>query len=139
MTESGKVRGVEFERGTDDFSFRRLSPEYCSCSVCHGLGAVIEIEYVKRDYANRNGKICGTLQKHERSLCICDACLDNAKQIMKKTLPNFELKRPTGRWMDAEEAVCWCSICGCRAEEVSNYCPDCGAAMRRAENERKKM
>ena len=39
-------------------------------------------------------------------------------------------ERKTGLWMDPEQMICWCSICGCRAEEVSNYCPDCGALMR---------
>lgn len=46
------------------------------------------------------------------------------------SLPSVEPERKTGLWMDPEQGICWCSICGCQAEEVSNYCPDCGAQMR---------
>lgn len=86
MKESGKVRGVEFERETDDFSFRRLKPEYSACSVCHGLGAVLEIEYVRRNYADVDGLICGTLQKHTRSVWLCEKCIENAREKMKEDL-----------------------------------------------------
>lgn len=71
--------GAEYKRTSNDFHFRWLEQDNCVCSICHGIGAKIEFEYVTRDYAsnNRKGKICKTLQAHRHSFWICPTCLTN--------------------------------------------------------------
>ena len=71
--------GAEYKRTPNDFGFRRLKQDNCVCSICHGTGAVIEFEYVTRNYesARRKGKICKTLQAHGHSFWICPHCIEN--------------------------------------------------------------
>ena len=71
--------GAEYKRTPNDFRFRRLEQDNCVCSICHGTGAVIEFEYVTRNYASarRKGKICKNLQAHGHSFWICQYCIDN--------------------------------------------------------------
>ena len=75
--------GVEYKRTANDFHLRRLKQENCCCSICHGIGAKWEFRYVIRNYASPRvkGKICKTLQAHERSFWICQECLDNMMNI----------------------------------------------------------
>ena len=89
MTEQGTDRhGAEYKRTTNDFRFRLLEQDNCVCSVCHGIGAKIELRYVTRnsESARRRGKICKTLQAHEHSFWICQRCLDNMKAIAGLTI-----------------------------------------------------
>lgn len=53
---------------------------------------------------------------------------------MLNGLPSAERR---GRWQKNEQYVFICSICGCEAycdefgeQELSTYCPDCGALMK---------
>ena len=71
--------GAEYKRTPNDFVFRRLKQDNCICSICHGTGAVMEFEYVTRNYesARRKGKICKTLQAHGHRFWICPHCIDN--------------------------------------------------------------
>lgn len=83
MTEQGIDRyGAEYKRTNNDFHVRYLEQDNGVCSVCHGIGAKIEIRYVVRNYesARVKKKICKNLQAHERSLWICPKCIDNFKQ-----------------------------------------------------------
>ena len=80
MTDQGKdpFWDVEYKRTSNDFHFRRLEQSNCSCSICHGIGAVIEFQYVTRNYQSpRTKKICKTLQAHGHSFWICRKCIDN--------------------------------------------------------------
>ena len=83
MTEQGTDRhGAEYKRTDDDFHARYLEQDNCVCSICHGIGAKIEIRYVVRNYesARVKKKICKNLQAHEHSLWICPKCINNFKQ-----------------------------------------------------------
>ena len=49
-------------------------------------------------------------------------------------------ERPHGKWIDPQNvgANNWCSVCGefiLHYEGISNYCPNCGADMRKGEEE----
>ena len=97
MIEQGRDSlGCEYKRTSNDFSFRWLEQDNCSCSICHGIGAKIEFEYVTRDYASnkRKGKICKNLQAHWHSFWICPKCLTNLnkKAELVKNLVNNLVK-----------------------------------------------
>ena len=67
MTEQGIDRyGAEYKRTNNDFHVRYLEQDNGVCSVCHGIGAKIEIRYVVRNYesARVKKKICKNLQAH---------------------------------------------------------------------------
>lgn len=51
----------------------------CCCSICFRLGRVAKIKYYVQDYASnkRKGKICKTLQKHPRSIWVCEKCMND--------------------------------------------------------------
>jgi hypothetical protein len=75
--------GRDFKRTSNDFGLRHLLYENASCSICHGLGAKWAFRYVVRDYASKTkkGKICNTLQAHEREFWICPSCIENMEQL----------------------------------------------------------
>lgn len=78
--------GREYKRTPNDFGFRWIEQDNACCSVCHGIGAKIEFRYVTRDYASnrQKGKICKTLQAHERNFWICPVCLTNLNKQAAK-------------------------------------------------------
>ena len=53
----------------------------CCCNICFRTGRVMKIKYYVQDYASnkRKGKICKTLQKHPRSIWICEKCYNDFK------------------------------------------------------------
>lgn len=53
----------------------------CCCNICFRTGRVMKIKYYVQDYASnkRKGKICKTLQKHPRSIWICERCYNDFK------------------------------------------------------------
>lgn len=69
---------------------------------------------------------------------IAQRALNNAKATMiriVKELPAAEPKR--GEWFDAGKGMIlrWtCSECGRRDTHIYNFCPNCGADMRRTDN-----
>ena len=96
MTEQGTDRhGAEYKRTDNDFHVRYLEQDNCVCSICHGIGAKIEIRYVVRNYesAGVKKKICENLQAHERSLWICPKCINNFKQKLS-VINERNLKQP---------------------------------------------
>lgn len=81
--------GCEYKQTSNDFRFRWLEQDNCACSICHGTGAKIEMEYVTRNYQSpRTKKICKKLQAHEHSFWICPTCLENmnskAREVKKR-------------------------------------------------------
>ena len=92
MVEQGRdsFLDVEYKRTSNDFHFRRLEQNNCCCSICHGIGAVIEFQYVTRDYQSpRTKRICKKLQAHGHSFWICSKCIDslvNASRGLVKVL-----------------------------------------------------
>lgn len=98
MIEQGRDRlDVEYKRTSNDFHFRWLENDNCACSICHGVGAKIEFEYVTRNYqSSRTKKICKTLQEHGHSFWICPTCLENlldkAERVKQKYLDFVEIE-----------------------------------------------
>ena len=87
MNEEGIDRyGAEYKRTDNDFHVRYLEQDNALCSVCHGVGAKLEIRYVIRNYesAKVRKRICKNLQAHERSVWICPKCINAFKQKMQK-------------------------------------------------------
>ena len=78
--------GAEYKRTTNDFRIRLLEQDNCVCSVCHGIGAKIELRYVTRNYesAIRRGKICKNLQAHGHTVWICPKCIESLDNAYKK-------------------------------------------------------
>ena len=65
---------------------------------------------------------------------IKDACVDILEQINK--MPTIEPERKKGKWHHYE-SMYTCSECGASLEDISPWCPMCGADMRQGEeNER---
>lgn len=87
-------QGTEYKRSVHDFHVRYLEQDNGICSICHGIGAKIEVRYVVRNYesAKVKKKICKNLQAHERSLWICPKCINNFKQKLILT-----------RWEEAQD------------------------------------
>ena len=99
MIETGIAKyGAEYKRTSNDFHFRELGQDNCVCSICHGTGAIIEFEYVTRNYesARRKGKICDKLQAHGHSLWICPTCIDNLVKKSKGLVKVLVKASPTG-------------------------------------------
>lgn len=83
MTEQGTDRyGAEYKRTDHDFRIMYLEQDNFICSICHGTGAKIEVQFVVRNYesARVKNKICKRLQAHERWIWICPKCINNFKQ-----------------------------------------------------------
>ena len=53
----------------------------CCCDICFRLGRVMKVRYYVQDYRSnkRKDKICKTLQKHPRSIWICERCYNDFK------------------------------------------------------------
>lgn len=99
MIETGIDKyGAEYKRTSNDFHFRELGQDNCVCNICHGTGAIIEFEYVTRNYesARRKGKICDKLQAHGHSLWICPTCIDNLVKKSKGLVKVLVKASPTG-------------------------------------------
>ena len=54
------------------------------------------------------------------------------------TIPSIDIDRPQGEWIKDAEWWCVykCSVCGDTFDELTNYCPNCGARMKGADDER---
>ena len=60
--------------------------------------------------------------------------VQNMNVIDRRTildLPSAQLERKKGKWIKVEDNPYRCSVCGELSCCLSNYCPDCGADMRK--------
>lgn len=72
-------------------------------------------------------------------------CINGVEEVLK-SLPSAQTERPKGRWIPQNHnkvngmtstAVYYypkCSVCG-HCADYTNFCPNCGADMRRGEQE----
>ena len=53
------------------------------------------------------------------------------------TIPSIDIDRVQGEWIKDAEWWCVykCSVCGETFDELTNYCPNCGARMKGADDE----
>ena len=74
------------------------------------------------------------IQSAKDDPCIVDAMTDWAiRQV--KALPSAQPMRKRGKWIDKsggiEDAWNYCSVCGEQAIDLYDFCPNCGADMRK--------
>ena len=52
------------------------------------------------------------------------------------TIPSIDIDRPQGEWIKDAEWWCVykCSVCGDTFDELTNFCPHCGARMKGADD-----
>ena len=59
-----------------------------------------------------------------------DGCRDGETRGYQRA----ENEKRKGYWFDVGSLSCRCSVCGCKNNKESNYCPECGAYMKGGNN-----
>jgi len=116
------------------------------------IGQMPSIEAVPMEYHN---KVCEEMaRRHQAEIAELTADRpDDPHNItyinaLKNRIRELEAKRPQGEWIWGNEKKSWhkCSVCGEQAysyydeladdvEELFDYCPNCGARMKGADDE----
>ena len=97
------------------------------------LALVSGKERVMSDLIKREDAIKAVLGLTMYKGCVpVDSVIFNIKKI-----PTINADRPKGEWIKDAEWWCVykCSVCGETFDELTNFCPYCGADMRGEDNE----
>ena len=79
--------------------------ENCCCNICFRVGKVAKIKYYIQDYGSnkRPGKVCKNLQKHPRSIWICEKCMEDFKSEWVRSTRGLGFEYPKYYKKPAEE------------------------------------
>lgn len=67
-----------------------FADRYAQCDMCKGVGGVVKVHYVVRNYESpKTKRICQKLQKHYREVWICRNCLDGVRVEVESNKEKF--------------------------------------------------